>query len=433
MLSVIVLTAPFVVPGLWGWKSYGILTGSMEPAYGVNSLVYVEACEWDELRAGDVVTYRIDGASAPVMTHRIIRIGEGWVITKGDANEAEDPLPVSGERILGRVRAAIPGIYPLGELLQSDRGKWGMAALFLLAGLLWGIGDRLAKNKTESKSESKTESNVHRRKIQNHALMAVGGLLMIGALVYLGVVLRGYMRSRQIYDALEERVLEDTLALPAAGTEGEMMLSEAPEKPEQEKGREPDWADRAEHMGTALRKLAEENGDLVGWISFEGLDMEYPVMQGEDDEEYLYHTFWGEYNRGGSIFMEAQNTGDWNDFHTIVYGHNMRNGSMFGRLKELGKPEVYENNRFFTVYTVQGAYRYEIFAMYDIEAGGDIYNISPATTEERGELIAGMQKRSFLQTGVAVGTADRIVTLSTCSATGRRFVVNARCTEIKSL
>lgn len=110
--------------------------------------------------------------------------------------------------------------------------------------------------------------------------------------------------------------------------------------------------------------LLAVNPDIVGWIFAEGVDISYPVLQGSDNEYYLKHTLEGDYNFAGSIFMDYQNEPDLSDCNTIIYGHNMKNGSMFGSLKKYSNEDAYAVDPYFWILTPDANYRYEIQSAY---------------------------------------------------------------------
>ena len=84
------------------------------------------------------------------------------------------------------------------------------------------------------------------------------------------------------------------------------------------------------------------NPNVIGWIEIPGLSISYPVVQGTDNAYYLHHLFTGEYNSSGSIFADWHNQPDFADPNTIVYGHNMKNGSMFGTLSHYQDQALWE-------------------------------------------------------------------------------------------
>ena len=88
--------------------------------------------------------------------------------------------------------------------------------------------------------------------------------------------------------------------------------------------------------------LKSVNPDVVGWIYIEALDnINYPVVQGDDNETYLHTTYENNYNFAGTIFVDYENSSDFSDCNTLIYGHNMKNGSMFGNLKKIYRGSVH--------------------------------------------------------------------------------------------
>lgn len=97
--------------------------------------------------------------------------------------------------------------------------------------------------------------------------------------------------------------------------------------------------------------LKSVNPDVVGWIYVEALNhISYPIVQGKDNETYLHQTYEGNYNFAGTLFIDYENSSDFNDCNTLVYGHNMKNGSMFGHLKKFAEDQnVYNKSKYFWI------------------------------------------------------------------------------------
>jgi len=124
--------------------------------------------------------------------------------------------------------------------------------------------------------------------------------------------------------------------------------------------------------------------------------------------------------------MEVINHPTFEDSHTIIYGHNMRDLSMFGRLKNYKDKDFYEGNEYFTVYTDTKIITYQIFAYYDVAEYSDVYTVWYTPDESFGEMLETMKRKSYYDTKVDVTAEDKVLTLSTCSTTGKRFVVHAK-------
>lgn len=121
---------------------------------------------------------------------------------------------------------------------------------------------------------------------------------------------------------------------------------------------------KEEAFSVDFEKLLEMNSDVVGWIRFdEPSEINYPVVQGRDNEEYLKRTFEANTNKLGTLFVDVNNPGDFSGRNTFIYGHNMKNGSMFAQLLKYKDDSFYKEHPYFYIYTPDGKVRtYEIFS-----------------------------------------------------------------------
>lgn len=173
-------------------------------------------------------------------------------------------------------------------------------------------------------------------------------------------------------------------------------------------------------------ELKSINDDVVGWIYMEAIpDISYPIVQGEDNDYYLHHTYKKESLFAGSIFMDMKNSGDFSDQNTIIYGHNMKNGSMFGELKNYKKQDVYNASPYFWIITPDDAYKYKIFSMYTADVEGNTYTLIKGPGKETIEYGNSMREKSDLDTGIYdFKETNKMITLSTCTGnSSTRFVV----------
>lgn len=173
--------------------------------------------------------------------------------------------------------------------------------------------------------------------------------------------------------------------------------------------------------------LQKINPDIVGWIYVEALEnISYPIVKGEDNEKYLHTTYEGTYNFAGTIFIDESNSRDFQDCNTLVYGHNMKNGSMFGKLKKfVSEPETYEKSRYFWILTPDTKYRYEIIAAYTTALNSDTYTLFYNPGAEVLDYLKYIQESSAIETNVRnLSVREKVVTLSTCTGNdATRFVV----------
>lgn len=272
-------------------------------------------------------------------------------------------------------------------------------------------------------------------------------LLSIVLLVSVGNLLRelwDYRQGEETYGEAEKLVeLPDFSLLPApVSTPTATPIpvsapSESGEEPVPVESAKPDptptpyvdpYADALSTMDFAA--LREVNEEVIGWIVIPGTTISYPLLQGEDNSYYLTHTWKGHWSSVGAIFMECTSDPALTDFHTIIYGHNMRNGSMFGALQNYREQSHVDAHPSVYVTVDAGTYRYDIFAVYQANVDSSTYQIGFSGEESRQAFLDDCLSRSVVLTGVTPHTYDRILTLSTCTNIGGktiRWVVQAAC------
>lgn len=169
--------------------------------------------------------------------------------------------------------------------------------------------------------------------------------------------------------------------------------------------------------------LQAENPDIVGWIRM-APTVNYPVVHTTNNSFYLKHGFNKKYNINGCIFMNTDCSPDWTDKNTIVYGHNMNNGSMFGNNDYYKKPDYTKKHPVFYLYTPEGRYTYQIFDVMTVKDGTGPFKTGLEDEEMFEKYLQEMERISSYQTGVSVLPSDQIISLSTCTNHGRsRFVI----------
>ncbi len=203
---------------------------------------------------------------------------------------------------------------------------------------------------------------------------------------------------------------------------------------------------QSEESSTSVAEVQEEETFTVdfealqaaspyakGWIRISGLDVvDYPVVWYTDDDYFLNHAWDGASSRYGAIFMEAANTPDFSDCYTIIYGHNMKNGSMFGSLKKYQNKSFFDENGGKITICLPGETRtYQIFAArYADPADQSVYMVGFAHDETFGNYLQNIKNNSLYNTGVEVSQDDNVIMLSTCANGGTsRFVVHAKLVE----
>lgn len=186
---------------------------------------------------------------------------------------------------------------------------------------------------------------------------------------------------------------------------------------------------------TDLAALREVNPDVVGWIRVPDTKIDYPVVQGEDNNFYLKHTWQGHENTVGTIFMDYGSSPDLTDFNTLIYGHNMRTGSMFASLRNYSQQDYFNAHPYVYLLVDNGAFRFEVFSAYQAELDASAYGQSFRQRETREKFLQDAAEKSTIETEITPGIRDRILTLSTCSGMGyeTRWVVHARLKMVQVL
>lgn len=178
-------------------------------------------------------------------------------------------------------------------------------------------------------------------------------------------------------------------------------------------------------IGVDFDLLLDINSDVVGWIYLSGSKISFPVVQGEDNSEYLYRLINGDYNGAGTPFLDYRNSSDFTDPNTIIYGHNMNNGSMFADIHKYVDQEFFGDHPVIWLLTPERDYRIEVFAGYITGVDADAWKLDFETPLEFADWLQQSRDKSLFASSVIPTVEDRIVTISTCSnsANQTRFVL----------
>ena len=181
------------------------------------------------------------------------------------------------------------------------------------------------------------------------------------------------------------------------------------------------------------KKLWKTNKDVVGWIKMDS-GADYPILHGDSNEEYLHTDLYGDYNINGSIFVNADNSRDWSDPNTIIYGHRMNNGSMFGSNKKYMEKDYLKKHPDFSIYRPDGCYVYKIFNVMVVEDGTYPYTYQFPDKKSYIEYLSKVKQYSYYDSGITVPDARQIVTLSTCTYINhvkKRLVIQGYIRQIR--
>ena len=187
-----------------------------------------------------------------------------------------------------------------------------------------------------------------------------------------------------------------------------------------------------------VEKLQEENSDIVGWLEIENTNINYPVLQGTDNEFYLNHDYKKRKSKSGSIFIDKDCSWSPQSSNLLIYGHNMKNNTMFQDLLKYETESFYINHPFIRFTTAEEDSFYEIFSSfkskvyYQSDKSFKYYNFINAETEEEfNQYVSNVKKLSLYDTGKTAKFGEQLMTLSTCSYHTKdgRFAVVAKKLE----
>ena len=287
--------------------------------------------------------------------------------------------------------------------------------------------------KTADKPADKPKSK--RKKKQSFIHYLIPTVLFISMIVFGGLFLR---------DFLEYRAAEDEYA----SLQDHIVISEEPKKeaPKKEKAGEEEFDDEPEeepvdllhpHFQIDYGALSGVNADFTAVLHVPALSITYPVVKSKDNEEYLHRTFEGKANFAGSIFLDANAKGSYDHKNTFIFGHNMKNGTMFGKLKYfLRDDQLANSNPYVFLCRPEGITRYRIFSYYLTTVESPIYNDFEGDKgyDQYLSLVQRLSSyRNYPKDSIDFSQRPDIITLSTCSGPSggnQRFIVQAALEEV---
>lgn len=294
----------------------------------------------------------------------------------------------------------------------------------------------MSKDEFETMDEFENEKKSSKGKMNVMSMvMIIIGVVCIGVSIYgLVGIFSEYKKAVDTYQSAEEEFV--TPYLPNTETEEPSTenLTESTEITEETEGSESEDSEEEEEyvlkgpwyelVRVDLAGLQAKYPDVTGWLYFENEKISYPIVKGTTNDTYLYTTYDGKSSKSGSIFMDVRSNPYFTDTHTIIYGHNMKNLSMFGKLKYYkNSSKYYKNHQYFQVFCGNEILRYQIFSYQEVPVDSYVYTESHSSASS---LANRLKSTSMKDTGVTVSDGDRIITLSTCTSDDEyRFIVNA--------
>lgn len=259
--------------------------------------------------------------------------------------------------------------------------------------------------------------------------------LAVLAILCAGVGIRHYLEERnagQEYEQLKMEVVQEPESVQeetAEPEEPEPIVEEEPEEPESV----------SLEIPIDFEALQEQNPDVYAWIRIPGTNVDYPILQrAEDNAFYLDHDIDGNPSKAGAIYTENYNSKDFNDPNTVIYGHNMKNGSMFRTLHNYEDRSFFDENRELTIYLPGVIRHYQIFAAYVSDNKHLLlsYNFKDEVVFNQylGDIRNKRGMNAFIDTSMEITAEDKILTLSTCNKgiDTQRYLVQAVLVSIEN-
>lgn len=239
--------------------------------------------------------------------------------------------------------------------------------------------------------------------------LAVSGILFLAAAVCAGIGIRQYLKEKNAGDGYSGIRAEAGTGIPKENPEGGKV-----------------------EIPIDFAALQERNPDVYAWITIPGTAIDYPILQSETDNTYyLTHTIDGAESPEGSIYTETYNSRDFEDPNTVIYGHDMANGSMFQNLLDYQDRSFFDENREVLIYTPDAIRHYRIFAAYLYDDRHLMQSFNFEDKEIYRQYLESVfsirEMGACIDTEEEVTDEDKIITLSTCygNQADRRYLVQA--------
>ena len=168
-----------------------------------------------------------------------------------------------------------------------------------------------------------------------------------------------------------------------------------------------------------LGELMKLNKDVVGWIKIFDTHISYPVVQGKDNQEYLNKDVFGEFSFSGSIFLDFRNACDFTDSYSIIYGHHMEYGAMFGDVVEFKNDDYFQEHKTGALFLLDDTYKITLFACVETqEFNNKIYNPIVQGKDNLDTLLKYIKDEAVQYRDISLNHDDKIIGLSTCAEAG---------------
>ena len=169
----------------------------------------------------------------------------------------------------------------------------------------------------------------------------------------------------------------------------------------------------------SLEELLAINPDVRGWLTIDGTHVDYPIVQGEDDMEYVNKGVYGEFSLSGTVFLDSENTSDFSDCYNLLFGHHMANGAMFGDVVEFKNDDYFQEHKTGALFLLDDTYKITLFACVETqEFNNKIYNPIVQGKDNLDTLLKYIKDEAVQYRDISLNHDDKIIGLSTCAEAG---------------
>lgn len=186
----------------------------------------------------------------------------------------------------------------------------------------------------------------------------------------------------------------------------------------------------------SLESIQKEiNEDICGWIRLDGTNIDYPMVIGKDNTEYLNNDYKKEYSITGSIFLDYRNDRNFKDDYTIIYGHNLKADLMFAEVRNYAEKKYFDEHSTGMLYTGDKIYKIDVLYFESVNAYSKVYSLTLRRNDSNKELIQEFEKNAITKNSlIEAKSKDKLILLSTCNSsdTETRSVLVGKLTEIEA-
>ena len=271
------------------------------------------------------------------------------------------------------------------------------------------------------------KKNIKRRMNKNKgSRLILVGLFILFLMIFIGCLfkLANWYKDNQNTDKNIEQIEEITAVEEIVDTEEATELINVPEEPESDYW----YYIKFPLIQVDFNELIKKNEDTVAWIQVNNTNINYPIVQTDNNDYYLTRSYDKSVNEAGWVFMDFRNSSDLNNKNTIIYAHSRLDKTMFGSLSKVLKPAWYQNkdNHIIKISTPTENSLWQIFSVYKIEAENYYITTDFGSENTYMEFLSTIKDRSKYDFDVTLNESDSIITLSTCYSDTERTVVHAK-------